>query len=100
MPELSVEQLYNFAGQSAALNVILFWLMSIFGPVSYPSAFFTFMIWTIPIVYIIDSILIIVFCLFAPVIPWPLLIVTILFLLFTLFMISALRFEFKDKEYT
>lgn len=98
MPELTPEQLYNLATLVAGLNVVLFMFLAMFGPVSYPSSFFTFMIWTLPIVYIADSLLLIVLNLSAPAIQWPLLIITVLFLLFTLFMISAMRLEFEDKK--
>lgn len=98
MPELSAEQLYNLAGVATGLNVILFMFLAMFGPPSYPSSFFTLMIWTLPIVYIADSLLLIVLNLFAPSIQWPLLIMTVAFLLFTLLMISAMRLEFEDKK--
>lgn len=97
MPELAAEQLYNLAGLATVLNILLFALLATFGPVTYPSPFFTFMIWTLPIVYITDSLLIIVLNLFAPSIQWPLLAITILFLLFTLLMIAATRDEFKER---
>jgi len=98
MPELSMAQLDALWGLSILVNAILFILLTLLGPATHPSKFFTIMVWTVPIVWTGDSVALIILSLFAKQTPWVLLTMNVIFLLFVLFMVSALRQELGDRQ--